>query len=135
MNADPSSATTPEAAMPVRPLARKARPTRSKSQSASKAPKAAPVAKTAQTKSGAIAAAAPDKSKKPKLVRDGFTMPKDEFALIDAVKQRAARGGHAVKKSEVLRAGLAMLAALDDKALLAQLKKVPALKTGRPKKA
>jgi len=38
-----------------------------------------------------------------------------------------------VKKSELLRAGVALLAGLADKALHAALKQVPALKTGRPK--
>jgi hypothetical protein len=39
------------------------------------------------------------KAKKPKLVRDSFTMPKPEYVLIDELKQSAAKLGHPVKKS------------------------------------
>lgn len=73
------------------------------------------------------------KPAKPALVRDGFTMPEGEYAVIAQVKQRAVAAGRPVKKSEVLRAGLMLLAALDDAALQASLAAVPALKTGRPK--
>jgi hypothetical protein len=74
-----------------------------------------------------------DKPKKPKLVRDSFTIPKTEYAAIDALKQRAAKLGQAPKKSEVLRAGIMLLASLSDAALLTALSHVPAIKTGRPK--
>jgi hypothetical protein len=73
--------------------------------------------------------------KKPKLVRDSFTMPKDEYQAIDALKQRATGLQRTAKKSELLRAGLMALSAMNDKNLAAILAKVPALKTGRPMKA
>jgi len=76
-----------------------------------------------------------DKPKKPKLVRDSFTIPKAEYEVIDALKQRAAKAGSPVKKSELLRAGIKALAAMNDVALLATLKAVPSIKTGRPAKA
>jgi hypothetical protein len=75
-----------------------------------------------------------DKPKKPKLVRDSFTIPKNEYALLDALKLRAARLGQPAKKSEVLRAGVLALTALSDEALLASLAAVPRVKTGRPAK-
>lgn len=75
-----------------------------------------------------------DKRKKPKMVRDSFTMPKDEYAVIETLKQRAVRVGAAAKKSELLRAGIKALAALSDAAFLAAVKAVPTLKTGRPAK-
>ena len=73
------------------------------------------------------------KPKKPKLVRDSFTIPKDEYAVIDTLKLRGAKLDHPVKKSELLRAGLKLLASLNDQQLQAALKAVPAIKTGRPK--
>ena len=73
------------------------------------------------------------KSKKPKLVRDSFTIPKDEYAVIEALKQRANALAQPVKKSELLRAGLKMLAGLSDAALRSALQAVPSIKTGRPK--
>lgn len=75
-----------------------------------------------------------DKAKKPKLVRDSFTIPKAEYAALDTLKLHAAKLGHPVKKSELLRAGLKALSALSDAALLSMLATVPSIKTGRPKK-
>jgi hypothetical protein len=70
--------------------------------------------------------------KKPKLVRDSFTIPKTEFAAIDTLKNRAIALGTSVKKSELLRAGLMVLQGLNDIAYKAALAAVPTLKTGRP---
>ena len=70
--------------------------------------------------------------KKPKLVRDSFTIPKTEFAAIDKLKTRAIALGTSVKKSELLRAGLMALQGLSDAAYKAALTAVPTLKTGRP---
>ena len=74
------------------------------------------------------------KEKKPKLVRDSFTMPKDEYTVLDDLKQRAGKLSTQIKKSELLRAGIKALAALSDNALLSALKLVPTIKTGRPAK-
>lgn len=79
--------------------------------------------------------AAEQKLKKPKLVRDSFTFPKDEYQAIAGLKQKALSLQHSAKKSEILRAGLMLLNGLNDKAFLAALAKVPALKTGRPAKS
>lgn len=75
------------------------------------------------------------KPKKPKLMRDSFTIPKDEYAAIEELKLRAAQQSQLIKKSELLRAGLKLLSSLDDKQLLSALQAVPAIKTGRPAKA
>jgi len=75
------------------------------------------------------------KLKKPKLVRDSFTFPKDEYQAIAGLKQKALGLKHSAKKSEILRAGLMLLNGLSDKAFLAALAKIPALKTGRPAKS
>lgn len=72
---------------------------------------------------------------KHKLVRDSFTMPQSDFELIDVLKQRAMNFRHAVKKSELLRAGLQVLAALPDVQLEKALARITPLKTGRPKQA
>lgn len=70
---------------------------------------------------------------KQKLVRDSFTFPENEYAQIEVLKSRVLALAHHAKKSEVLRAGIAALSALPDEALLAALKAVTPLKTGRPK--
>jgi hypothetical protein len=73
------------------------------------------------------------KVKKAKLLRDSFTIPKPEYGVLEDLKLRAAKLAQPVKKSELLRAGIKALAAMADAALLAALKAVPAIKTGRPK--
>lgn len=76
----------------------------------------------------------PIKAKKIKLVRDSFTIPKPEYLMLDNLKLRAADLKHPVKKGELIRAGIKALAAMTDPYLLAALKAVPMLKTGRPSK-
>ena len=76
----------------------------------------------------------PAKAKKPKMVRDSFTIPKAEYTVLDELKQRAGKLENAAKKSELLRAGVKALAAMSDAAFVAALKAVPAIKTGRPTK-
>ena len=93
-------------------------------------PKAAAPAKTAQAvvkKSIKL-----EKVKKPKLIRDSFTIPKPEYVVLDALKERAGKLARAAKKSELLRAGIKALAAMPDAAFLAALASVPTIKTGRP---
>ena len=72
------------------------------------------------------------KQKKPKLVRDSFTIPKAEYEVLAELKQRADKLTRPAKKSELLRAGIKILAALSDAALLTALAQVPTIKTGRP---
>mgnify|MGYP001159384565 FL=1 len=74
------------------------------------------------------------KEKKVKLVRDSFTIPKPEYLVLDALKARALVLGQAVKKSELLRAGIKALAAMNDTQFVSSIKAVPALKSGRPSK-
>lgn len=81
----------------------------------------------------AVKAVKPAKVKKPKLVRDSFTIPKDEYVVVDSLKVRAGKLGQAVKKSELLRAGVKALAAMSDIQFKAALNNVPTIKTGRPK--
>ena len=93
-------------------------------------PRAAAPARQAAAKS----AAKPAKPPKAKLVRDSFTMPQSDFALIAALKDRALGFKRPTKKSELLRAGLQALAGLNDGALQTALNALAPLKPGRPKK-
>lgn len=74
------------------------------------------------------------KAKKAKLVRDSFTMPAVEHALIDAIKKRCLAQGLAARKSEVLRAALASLAGLEDESVASAIRSLEPVKTGRPAK-
>lgn len=69
-----------------------------------------------------------------KLVRDSFTMPADDFALVGVLKQRALHGQRSAKKSELLRAGLHALSGLSPQALVKALDALAPVKAGRPKK-
>jgi hypothetical protein len=61
-------------------------------------------------------------------------MPKDEYAAIGLLKSRLNALGHPVKKSELLRAGIKLLATMSDATLKLTMEKIPVIKTGRPKK-
>lgn len=95
-----------------------------------------PAAKKAAPKPVEVPEVAPsaEKPRKAKLVRDSFTIPKTEYAAIDALKLRAAQAGHPAKKSELIRAGLMALSAMPAPAFAAAMRAVPPLKTGRPAK-
>jgi hypothetical protein len=75
-----------------------------------------------------------EKTPKLKMERDSFTMPKVEYAQLYVLKERLIKLGQPAKKSELLRAGIMQLTVMTDTALKAAMSKVPAIKTGRPKK-
>lgn len=81
-----------------------------------------------------VPAPEPKHKAKDKLVRDSFTMPRSDFELIAVLKERALGFKRPTKKSELLRAGLQALAALNQKQLQTALDGLPLLKSGRPKK-
>ncbi|MDO9355645.1 MAG: hypothetical protein Q7T55_18235 [Solirubrobacteraceae bacterium] len=117
----------PAKSTPKSPAAKSAaQPAAKRAAVAEKAARPAPKKKPA-------VATPPAAEPKAKLVRDSFTIPKPEYAVLEALKQRGASLKRPVKKSELLRAGIKALEALNDKAFLAALDKVPSLKTGRPK--
>ncbi len=120
--AKPATKKAPAKTSAAKPVAK---PASKPAPKAAAKPAAKPVAKTP---------AKAEKVKKPKMVRDSFTMPKAEFAVIDALKVRATNLKKSVKKTELLRAGIKALAAMSDAAFLAAVTAVPNIKTGRPSK-
>ena len=119
--AKPATSVTAKQVRPVRPAVVRKAP----------APKPAPVKPAVEEKASIEK---PVKVKKPKLVRDSFTIPKEEYTVLANLKQRAGQLGSPAKKSELLRAGIKALAAMQDVAFMAALKVVPSIKTGRPAK-
>ncbi|HXU92227.1 MAG TPA: hypothetical protein VFP33_01090 [Gallionella sp.] len=99
-----------------------------------------PAAKKPATKTAAKparTAAKPEAKKakqKVKVVRDSFTMPENEYRKIAEIKEASLKAGLPVKKSEVLRAGLQVLAGLSAAQLKRALGGLEKIKTGRPKK-
>ena len=71
--------------------------------------------------------------KKDKLIRDSFTLPREDFELIEVLKDRALDFKRPTKKSELIRAGLQALAGLGQKELQVALDALRPLKVGRPK--
>jgi len=126
----PSPAVKP--AVPRQPVqTRKTPPVRASGPAALPAPKPVAPAKPAKATKPAKPPKAPKLRSKP--VRDSFTMPQADFALIAALKARMLAAGRETKKSELLRAGLHVLAALEPPALLAALAALAPVKIGRPK--
>ena len=74
------------------------------------------------------------KEHKQKVVRDSFTMPQDEYQKIAEIKATCLKANMHVKKSEILRAGLKMLAESGVAQLKLALSSVEKIKTGRPQK-
>ncbi|WP_295008809.1 hypothetical protein [uncultured Dechloromonas sp.] len=113
-------APAPVAKMPAKPVKKAPTAAKEKVAEAPKPEKAPKVKKQAP--------------KKPKLVRDSFTIPETDYALFATLKQRALTAGVEVKKSEILRAAVVALAKLDDAELVKAIGLVERIKTGRPKK-
>ena len=84
------------------------------------------------------AAKKPGKQKKtnasPTVVRDSFTIPGDDYAMIAGLKNKCLEAGVNAKKSEIVRAGLHALNALDVAQLTKIVSAVEKVKTGRPAK-
>ena len=105
---------------------------------AAAARKSPPVKKAANRPEPTVAkstkAGKPVKAKKAKLIRDSFTMPEAEYALIAALKKRCLAAGVPAKKSEILRAAVVSLAKLSDTTVVSALRRLEIIKTGRPAK-
>ena len=97
-------------------------------------PATKPAAKAASGSVPVKAAKKAKKEHKAKVVRDSFTMPQDEYQKIAEIKAACLKAKLHVKKSEVLRAGLKLLAELDATRLTLVLKSLEKIKTGRPNK-
>ena len=72
------------------------------------------------------------KTHRKKVVRDTFSMPENDYALIEEIRERLIKD-HAIvrNKSEILRAGLKVLQTLNSGELLDAAEKVELLKPGR----
>lgn len=98
-----------------------------------RAARAVPVAAAAPMSTAPAAEAPKERARKPKLVRDSFTMPEQEYAVLGQVKKACIKAGFEIKKSELLRIGVALISQMDLATLQNVLSGLPQLKTGRPK--
>ncbi len=70
-------------------------------------------------------------SRRQKKVRDRFSMPREDYALIDTLKERAGSLELKARKSELLRAGLHALTQLNNDEFRALLDALPPVKKKR----
>ena len=114
-------------------------PKKSATKAEAAAPKASRPKRAAVAEEAAPSGVAPEekskRAKKEKVVRDSFTMPKSDYAKIANLKETCLEAGISVKKSELLRAGLLLLASVPTKQLLTAVSAVETVKTGRPAKS
>jgi hypothetical protein len=83
----------------------------------------------AKAKSGSDAG-----TRKPKLVRGSFTVPKDEYARLADLKKTCRQDGLRVKKSQLLRVAITLLRDLDSARLAQMVAGLPATKRRRAKR-
>jgi len=95
---------------------------------------AVPVAKPAVAKKTEVPVPEKKTKQKIKIVRDSFTMPANEYKQIAEIKAACMAAGVPVKKSEVLRAGLQVLAGMSTAQIKRRLAALEKIKTGRPTK-
>ena len=67
-----------------------------------------------------------------KVIRDSFTMPETDYGTISRIKTRARRLDFDTNKSEILRAGLAVLDKMPDRELVKVFEGLTKVKPGRP---
>jgi hypothetical protein len=67
-----------------------------------------------------------------RVIRDSFTIPREEYLLIKHLQHRCLQSAVTATKSEILRAGLQALGVMPDKDLLKVVTSLVKVKTGRP---
>jgi hypothetical protein len=127
-----NTAVLPEANSAPRPAARKQ--TARRAVQARKETARKPVVKNVKKTPQNQAKKSKERDKKPRLIRDSFTIPEDEYQILVDTKKRLVRSGLEIRKTEIVRAGLALVG----QASLTELKKhlgaLRKLKSGRPKR-
>ena len=134
-------AVTKKALVAVKPLGKPVAKPASKmtAKAVKKSPVAMPVKKISPASVAAVketvkSEKAAKLAKKPKVVRDSFTMPQSEYQKIGQIKALCLKSGLQVKKSEVLRAGVMALCAMSEAQLNKAMSALDKIKTGRPNK-
>jgi len=74
------------------------------------------------------------KTVKTKLVRDSFAIPEKEYAALVAVKKTCLKAGLEIKKTELIRIGIALVNNLTTAKIKTAQAKLTQISAGRPKK-
>lgn len=67
-----------------------------------------------------------------RVIRDSFSLPAKDYALISILQERGLKAGTYTTKSELVRAGLQALLEMKEAEFLSALQKLEKVKTGRP---
>jgi hypothetical protein len=67
------------------------------------------------------------------IIKDAFSMKETEYRLIKQCMDRGLDYRHVMNKSEVMRAGLVLLAGLPNDEFIAAARRIEKIKLGRPK--
>jgi hypothetical protein len=76
----------------------------------------------------------PTKTVKTKLIRDSFAIPEKEYAALVAVKKTCLKAGLEIKKTELIRIGIALVNNLTTAKIKTAQSKLTQISAGRPKK-
>jgi hypothetical protein len=126
----------PSVTKPRSPRAASAQPAKSATPAApAKLAKVAPKGAVKENSAAVVSSTSVAKASKPKAVRASFTVPKDEYATLAELKKTCQSKGIEVKKSQLLRAGIALLRDLDSAKLTKLIAALPATKSAPGKKA
>lgn len=74
------------------------------------------------------------KTVKTKLIRDSFAIPEKEYAALVAVKKTCLKAGLEIKKTELIRIGIALVNDLTTAKIKTAQAKLTQISAGRPKK-
>jgi hypothetical protein len=74
------------------------------------------------------------KTVKTKLIRDSFAIPEKEYAALVAVKKTCLKAGLEIKKTELIRIGIALVNTLTTAKIKTAQAKLTQISAGRPKK-
>lgn len=135
----PAAVSTPAAAAAPAARQAEAKPPAASGAEPKAASRPAPVDRPPKARSPATEKAKPgktkaDKDRHEKVARDSFSMPASEHKRIKALRDALAQAGYEASKSEVLRAGVALLASRglgEIINLVGDLPKVPKGKRGK----
>jgi Arc/MetJ-type ribon-helix-helix transcriptional regulator len=67
-----------------------------------------------------------------RVLRDSFSLPASDYALIGTLRERALKAGVHANKSELVRAGLRMLLEMREDEFIRAVERIEKIKTGRP---
>ncbi len=68
----------------------------------------------------------------PRVIRDSFSLPATDYAIIATLRERALKAGVYANKSELVRAGLRLLQEMNEADFVSAVQRIEKIKTGRP---